>query len=134
MTAKHSVIASERSERGTSPQLRSSDSAHKREWAQLRKQNLYSQSAKHAFYKPNKIDCHDFATQKLAMTKSDDLDCHESAIFVQVVESRNDIKNSRNVGNAKSCNDKRQLYAMGCEALAEVKTPYTKNTPQCNRA
>ncbi|MGX3044754.1 hypothetical protein [Helicobacter sp. T3_23-1056] len=73
---KQTVIASERSERGTSPQLRSSDSAREREWAQLRKQNpqlkqiviasksqdlrgnLYPQNAKHTFDKPNKIDCH----------------------------------------------------------------------------
>ncbi|MGX3044109.1 hypothetical protein [Helicobacter sp. T3_23-1056] len=32
------------------------------------------------------IDCHDFATQNLAMTKSDDLDCH--ADFVK--SARND--------------------------------------------
>ncbi|MGX3043982.1 hypothetical protein [Helicobacter sp. T3_23-1056] len=43
--------------------------------------NLYPQSAKHAFDKPNKIDCHDSAT------------------FDKVAESRND-------GNANSFNDK----------------------------
>ncbi|MGX3044757.1 hypothetical protein [Helicobacter sp. T3_23-1056] len=101
--ANHFVIASKSQDlRGTSPQLRSSDSARKREWAQLRKQNLqcnidkidchananafarndiensfndanhfviasersergnlYPQSAKHAFDKHNKVDCHD---------------------------------------------------------------------------
>ncbi|MGX3044596.1 GIY-YIG nuclease family protein [Helicobacter sp. T3_23-1056] len=38
------------SDRGTSPQLQSSDLARKREWAQLRKQN--------PFFNNNKIDCH----------------------------------------------------------------------------
>ncbi|MGX2970865.1 TonB-dependent receptor [Helicobacter sp. T3_23-1059] len=40
--------------RGTSPQLQSSNLARKREWAQLRKQNLYSNA--------NKADCHEFAS------------------------------------------------------------------------
>ena len=48
------VIVSERSERGTSPQLRSSDLARKRECAQLRKQNPH--------YNRDKIDCHEFAS------------------------------------------------------------------------
>ncbi|MGX3043885.1 hypothetical protein [Helicobacter sp. T3_23-1056] len=49
--------------RGTSSQLRSSDSARKREWAQLRKQNLSLQKCqKRDFGKSNEIDCHDSAT------------------------------------------------------------------------
>ena len=97
-----SVIASERSERGTSPQLRSGDLAHKREWAQLCKQNLYPQCAKHTFDKSNKIDCHDSTLR--AESRNDDgrVDCYKSA-----------NADSRDDGNpywvkyfTNSCNDK----------------------------
>ena len=57
--------------RGTSPQLQSSDVARKREWVQLRKQNLYDNA--------NKVDCHDSSLfDKSLESRNDDkmLDCH----------------------------------------------------------
>ncbi|MGX3045087.1 replication restart helicase PriA [Helicobacter sp. T3_23-1056] len=52
---------------GTSPQLRSSDLSHKREWAQLHKQN--------PLFDNNKIDCHEFATfDKVANSRNDKID------------------------------------------------------------
>ncbi|MGX2971786.1 hypothetical protein [Helicobacter sp. T3_23-1059] len=52
------------STRGTSPQLQSSDLARKREWVQLRKQNLYD--------------------------NANNIDCHDSSLFDKSLESRND--------------------------------------------
>ncbi|MGX3043894.1 hypothetical protein [Helicobacter sp. T3_23-1056] len=84
------IIASERSERGTSPQLRSSDSARQREWVQLHKQNPLPQNAKREFDKSNKIDCHDSTLRAESRNdnKNDNknVDCH--ADFVK--SARND--------------------------------------------
>ena len=71
---------------GTSPQLQSSDSVRKRDWALLRKQN--------PLFNNNKIDCHEFATfDKVANSRNDEIDSPSTNYQNMAEGATNDKKN-----------------------------------------
>ncbi|MGX3043681.1 hypothetical protein [Helicobacter sp. T3_23-1056] len=79
--------------RGTSPQLRSGDLAHKRGWAQLCKQNL--------LFTHCSVDCHESRLfNKSLDSRNDDgrVDCYKSAN----ADSRNDENTCHTEGVARS--------------------------------